>query len=257
VTDAPLLRLEEITVRFGGVAANDMVSLHVDAGCIAALLGPNGAGKTTLFNVITGALRPTAGRVVFDGRDITRMTRVARGRAGIARTFQNLALVDELTATDNVAVGLGRFRRTGLAGAISRIGHTRSDDRRIRSIATEALDFVGIADRADVRASDLPYGDRRRVELARALAQAPRLVLLDEPTAGMGPGETAALATTIRSARDELGVTVFVVEHDMGFVRAVADTTSVLDLGAVIATGATESVLQEAQVVEAYLGTTA
>lgn len=257
MTDSPLLVLNDVTVRFGGVAANDMVSLSVEVGSIAALLGPNGAGKTTLFNVITGALRPTSGRVVFAGRDITSESRVARGRLGIARTFQNLALVDELSATDNVAIGLGRFRRTGLAGAISRLGHTGRDDKAIRGIARQALAFVGVADRADTPASELPYGDRRRVELARALAQAPDLVLLDEPTAGMGPGETAGLAATIRRARDELGVTVFVVEHDMGFVRAVADTTSVLDLGAVIATGPTESVLADPHVAEAYLGTTA
>lgn len=254
MTTAALLEVEEVTVRFGGLVANDGVWIEVPHGAIAAVIGPNGAGKTTLFNTVSGAIRPTRGRVAFAGRDVTRASRARRARLGIARTFQQLALVPELTAVQNVAVGLGRFRRTGLAGAITRVGRTRRDDWAIGAVARRALQFVGLGDVGERPASDLSYGDRRRVELARALALAPRLLLLDEPTAGMGPGETAALAATIARARDELGVTVLVVEHDMAFVRNVADVTTVLELGTVIASGPTQTVLTQPRVIEAYLG---
>jgi ABC-type branched-subunit amino acid transport system ATPase component len=250
----PLLEVADVTVRFGGLVANDAVELTLAEGEIAALIGPNGAGKTTLFNVITGAQPPTAGHVRFAAEDITDLDRRARANLGIARTFQNLSLVDSLSALDNVTVGLGRFRRNGLLAAVLGLPSSRQLDRRIRELASEALRFVDLADRAAARTGDLPYGDRRRLELARALAMGPRLLLLDEPSAGMGPAETASLVRTIRRSRDELGVTVLVVEHDMSFVRTLAERTSVLDFGRVIASGATSAVLNDARVAEAYLG---
>ena len=251
------LELEGVTVQFGGLVANDEVSLSVTPRSIAALVGPNGAGKTTLFNVVTGVIRPSRGVVRFDGHDITNLPPVKRARLGIARTFQNLSLVGELSALDNVAVGLGRFRRCGLPGAVLRTPRARREDQTIRRLARAALDFVGLGAVADVPAGGLPYGDRRRVEIARAVASAPRLLLLDEPSAGMGPAETASLATTVRRARDELGCAVLLVEHDMAFVRALADETTVLDLGRVLVHGPTDAVLADEQVAVAYLGSNA
>jgi ABC-type branched-subunit amino acid transport system ATPase component len=248
-----LLDVRSVTVRFGGLTANDDIDLTVNEGEIAALIGPNGAGKTTLFNVITGAQPPTAGHVHFAGEEVTDLDRRARARMGMGRTFQNLSLVPSLSVLDNATVGLGRFRRQGLLSAIFSL--SGSQDRFIRDTARHALDFVGLGASADRITGDLPYGDRRRLELARALALAPRLLLLDEPSAGMGPSETAELAATIKRARTELGVTVLVVEHDMSFVRSLADRTTVLEFGAVIAHGDTKSVLEEPMVAEAYLGT--
>ena len=250
-----LLEVSDVTVRFGGLVANDGVELSVEAGEIAGLIGPNGAGKTTLFNVITGAQEPTSGRVWFDGDDVTGMGRLERARLGMARTFQNLSLVPALTVEDNATIGAGRFRRSGLLGSMLALPAARRQDARIRRVTDAALDFVGLADARSRRTSDLPYGDRRRLELARALALAPKLLLLDEPSAGMGPAETAELARTIRRARDELGVSVLVVEHDMSFVRTLAERTTVLEFGAVIAAGPTSAVLADERVATAYLGT--
>ena len=251
----PLLDVVEITVRFGGLVANDAVDLTVAEGSIAGLIGPNGAGKTTLFNVITGAQAPTSGRVTFAGEDITGYDSIARGRAGMARTFQNLSLVPSLSALDNVSVGLGRYRTAGLLSALFGLPRSARQDRRLRQVALEALEFVGLGHAAQRVPSDFPYGDRRRLELARALALGPRLLLLDEPSAGMGPAETADLAGVIRRARSELGVTVLVVEHDMSYVRTLAEHTTVLEFGRVIAKGETADVLSDQRVAEAYLGT--
>ena len=250
-----LLDVISVTVRFGGLVANDEVDLRVADGAIAGLIGPNGAGKTTLFNVITGAQAATSGRIEFGGEEITDLTSVGRARLGMARTFQNLSLVPSLSALDNVTVGLGRYRTAGLLAAVFGLPRSSRQDRRLREVAGEALDFVGLGASANRPTSDLPYGDRRRLELARALALGPRLLLLDEPSAGMGPAETAELAAVIRRARAELGVTVLVVEHDMSFVRTLAEHTTVLEFGRVIAQGETAAVLSEERVAEAYLGT--
>ncbi|QYG94493.1 ABC transporter ATP-binding protein [Iamia sp. SCSIO 61187] len=251
---APLLAVRDVTVRFGGLVANDGVSLAVAAGHVAALVGPNGAGKTTLFNVIAGTVRPTSGQVLLDGTDLTALGTRRRARLGLGRTFQNLSLVADLSALDNVAVGLGRFRCTGLPGALLQTRRARREDREIRELARAALGFVGLAGVAHRPAGELPYGDRRRVELARALALGPRLMLLDEPSAGMGAGETATLADIVRRACSELGVTVLLVEHDMSVVRSLAQETTVLDLGRVLTSGPTDAVLADPQVAAAYLG---
>lgn len=252
---AALLAVDEVTVRFGGLVANDEVNLDVMPGEITALIGPNGAGKTTLFNVITGAQAPTSGKVTFAGQDITNLDRSQRARLGMARTFQNLSLVPSLTVLDNATVGLGRFRWAGLVSSMLLLPRAIHQDRLIRDIAKGALEFVGMGDSLNRLTGDLPYGDRRRLELARALALEPQILLLDEPSAGMGPTETANLANTIRRARDELGVTVLLVEHDMSFVRTLAEFTTVLEFGRVIASGPTAQVLEDPRVAEAYLGT--
>ena len=249
-----ILRVEDVTVRFGGLVANDSVSLTVPAGGIAGLIGPNGAGKTTLFNVITGAQVPTSGRVVLSGEDITSASRQQRARAGMARTFQNLSLVTTLSVLDNVTLGFGRFRDSGILSAVVRRPRARRQDRRLRSLGMEALDFVGLADQAQRPTSDLPYGDRRRLEIARALACGPELLLLDEPSAGMSPAETDALATVILRAHEVFRVTVFLVEHDMSFVRRLTSECTVIEFGRVIAAGETATVLADPVVAEAYLG---
>lgn len=254
---SPLLSVRAVTVHFGGLAAASAVDLEIEAGTVAALIGPNGAGKTTTFNVISGVQRPTSGQVWLDGTDVTNASPVRRARLGMARTFQNLALAPTLSAADNVGVGLGRFRRTGLPGAVLRLPSSRRVDRATREVARGALEFVGLASVADRPAGELSYGDRRRLELARALALRPRLLLLDEPSAGLGPAETAELVTTIRRAVVELGVTVLVVEHDMTSVRALAEHTTVLEFGSVIASGPTTEVLADPRVAAAYLGTAA
>jgi branched-chain amino acid transport system ATP-binding protein len=251
-----LLEVREVTVRFGGLVANDEVSLSVPAGSIASLIGPNGAGKTTLFNVITGAQAPTRGKVFLQGEDITGSSRRDRARRGMARTFQNLSLVTSLSVLDNVTIGCGRFRRRGLLAAIAHTSGLRRQDRLIRDVALGALDFVGLVDEASRPTADLTYGDRRRLEIARALALEPRLLLLDEPSAGMGPAETAQLAEVIERARGELGISVLLVEHDMSFVRALAETCTVLEFGRVLTAGPTAAVLADPAVAEAYLGKT-
>lgn len=248
----PILELAGVSVRFEGLTAADEVDIAVARGSMTALVGPNGAGKTTLFNVITGVQRPTSGRVLFAGSDITRLDTVRRARLGIARTFQNLLLVPSLSALENVTVGAGRFRRSGITRSMFALA--RREDRELRRLARSALEFVGIAHVADEPAGSLSYGDRRRLEVARALASAPELLLLDEPAAGMTAAEGSALAEVLLAARRELGVTIFLVEHDMAFVRHLAETTIVIDFGSVIASGPTDDVLRRPEVVAAYLG---
>ncbi len=256
-TVEPLLSVRDITVRFGGLVANDRVTLDVAPGEVSAIIGPNGAGKTTLFNVLTGAQPSTSGRVVYEGTDITHLSPRRRAHLGIARTFQNLALVPTLTVLENVSIGLGRYRRTGVLGALLRSPRTRAEDAVVDQIAYGALALTGLARDAHVPAGALSYGGRRRVEFARALAMRPRLLLLDEPSAGMGEAETEAFVDALRRAADALDLTVLVVEHDMTFVRSIATRTAVLDFGSVVTSGPTAEVLSDARVAEAYLGSQA
>ncbi|MBI4882721.1 MAG: ABC transporter ATP-binding protein [Actinobacteria bacterium] len=249
-----VLTVTELSVRFGGLLANNEISMLLPAQSISAIVGPNGAGKTTLFNAITGAIRATSGRIDFGDVDITNMSATARGRLGIARTFQNLSLVEDLSAVDNVTVGLGRFRRSGLLSAMLSLPRSLRTDRATRACARNALGFVGLAEAADRPAGHLNYGDRRRVEIARAIALAPSLLLLDEPSAGMGPSETDELAELFVAIKREFGCSILVVEHDMTMVRAVAEFTLVLDHGVVISSGATTAVLADPAVTAAYLG---
>lgn len=249
------LYLDGVSRSFDGFKAINELSLAVNKGELRAVIGPNGAGKTTLFNVITGAQPPTDGRVLLGGEDVTSLSRQERARRGMARTFQNLSLVTSLSVLDNVTLGFGRFRRAGLARALVRSPRLRAQDREMRELGAAALEFVGLGDAMGVATSELSYGDRRRLEIARALACDPDLLLLDEPSAGMSPVETAALADVIARAHERFGLTVFVVEHDMSFVRALADECTVIEFGQVIASGETAAVLADPRVAEAYLGT--
>lgn len=253
-TGTPHLDVREVTVQFGGIVANSEVSLTVPRGSMCGLIGPNGAGKTTLFNVITGAQKPTRGRVWLGGRDITDASRQERARLGMARTFQNLSLVPTLSVLDNATLGFGRYRTRGLLASVLRTPALRRQDRLLRELGRAALEFVDLGDAADRPTSDLSYGDRRRLEIGRALACNPEILLLDEPSAGMSPAETSTLAEVIRRAHLAFGLTVFLVEHDMSFVRALTEQCTVIEFGSVIASGPTPQVLADPIVAEAYLG---
>jgi branched-chain amino acid transport system ATP-binding protein len=251
---APLLRLDDITVRFGGVVANDGVSLDIRSGTVTALIGPNGAGKTTLFNVVSGAVRPAAGRVIFDGADITGQSRRELVGHGIVRTFQNLELTETATVLDNVLLGTTRYVRFAFLHGAVRLPAARVAQRRLVEAAHRALMAVGLGAWAGELAGNLPYGLRRHVEIARALAAGPRLLLLDEPSAGMDTTETAELGALVSRLVDRLGITVLLVEHDMSMVRPFADHVHVLHQGRLLASGDPDTVLARDDVRLVYLG---
>jgi ABC-type branched-subunit amino acid transport system ATPase component/ABC-type branched-subunit amino acid transport system permease subunit len=251
----PLLTLDGLTVRFGGVVALQDVSLTVEVGEIRGLIGPNGAGKTTVFNAITGVYRPAAGDIRLQGASIVGRQRYQLARSGVARTFQNIRLFAEMTALENVMVGADARHRTSVPGAVVHGPTHRREETEGRAKALELLALVGIGHRAAAVARNLPYGDQRRLEIARALATDPKLVLLDEPAAGFNPAEKRNLAALIRRIRDA-GFTVLLIEHDMGLVMNVCDRIAVLDFGRLIADGPPAAVRQNERVVAAYLGTT-
>jgi branched-chain amino acid transport system ATP-binding protein len=250
-----ILTADGIHVAFGGLQALAGVHLSVDAGTIHGLIGPNGSGKTTLCNVISGFYRPRAGRVAFEGRDLATLAPHAVAAAGIARTFQDLQVFGEMTALENVQVGAHSRGQAGILGAVVRTRAARREDAAAREEARAMLAYVGLAGLEDRRANRLSFGQQRMLELARALASCPRLLLLDEPAAGLSPVMVERLTGILRDLRGERGLTIVLIEHVIRLVMGVSDRITVLDHGERIADGPPDAIRRDARVIEAYLGT--
>ena len=252
--EAALLEVKNLSISFGGLKAVDGFHIDIEKGQLYGLIGPNGAGKTTVFNLLTGVYKPNAGSIVLDGKNITGKSTIQINQEGIARTFQNIRLFTDMSVLDNVKTGLHNHHRYSTLEGIFRLPRYHKTEKEMDEKAMSLLEVFGLAGECDFKASNLPYGKQRKLEIARALATDPKLLLLDEPAAGMNPNETAELMDTIRFVRDNFDMTILLIEHDMKLVSGICEKLTVLNFGQVLREGSTSQVLHDPEVVKAYLG---